>query len=827
MRSLGLVAAAALQIRIDDSCTAADNCRETIAAAIARCRGHGAPCAVWLTGSHYRLRCPAAHRASTTMWRHPAIDVSHTADLTIGGEHGAPPPTVTADYVGEGCAVIAGDGATGLAVRNVVLDAFRLPFTVGEVVSAERGAVRFRLERDGGERPGAYAWDPATYPWLLVADASQAVPRGQRATRELHELGIANYTSERPDGTGVVTLRFAAPAAAPRYAALKPGTRIFLKHFSNLPSWGVYLIRSQGLSIEGVSLLSVSGMGYRCDFCASNAGAPSVTIRRSSIGLAPGTQRPMSITADAVHFMHTSGKIVLEDSSFEAQGDDGFNVHGNFVVVGRRVNSSAAQYVDETGPGWVTALPSLLVGDTVAFYSRGTLAPLGHAVIASADADTVVFDRPIPKAVLLWDMFISLDRVASLEMTGCTFANSNARGVVLSAVNATLRNNTFANLTCSAVTVTEGGCGAEAGDYTEGPLSSNVVLSDNVFHATTSVYRRMKGPGTPPWGGINNAAAVQVSGCHPIGTCGVSGGLPAPTAPVAALPANAARAIQIVPFQVPQPAVVTHLKYQAEGAGLSRVQMAVYSSSYRNSNGTIVPCDHPTSRVALALSGWGEAADGWHSAELQSPVELAAGPYFVALWYAGGPWRARVTPGTHRWWQRTEPGLPPNMAQNWSAWTDVQSHAVPVAAEWKARGGWCDAGGTLPPPIVAHVGDGGRGRITERGDYVQGRQWFSRLAIEHNRFTSPVAGMSGFVNVGGVVRSASRLGREGGVVCSSAGAAGWTVRFQQQFCPPRASPCWRRRRLGHLLLHRRARRGQRMHGGAEGWVYAGAQLHLL
>ena len=91
------------------------------------------------------------------------------------------------------------------------------------------------------------------------------------------------------------------------------------------------------------------------------------------------------------------------------------------------------------------------------------------------------------------------------------------------------------------------------------------------------------------------------------------------------------------------------------------------------------------------------------------------------------------------------------MAQNWSAWTKDESHAVPIVAEWKADGGWCDVGGTLPPPLVAHSGDSGQGRITESGQYVQSRQWMSRLTIEHNQFTSPADAMTGFINVGGVV----------------------------------------------------------------------------
>lgn len=113
----------------------------------------------------------------------------------------------------------------------------------------------------------------------------------------------------------------------------------------------------------------------------------------------------MSITADAVHFMHTSGKVVVADSSFGGQGDDGFNLHGNFIVLGRRINATTSEYVDETGPGWITATPTFIVGDTVEFYSRKTLAPLGRGLVAEATGKVVRFEAPIPEGTYYFSLF--------------------------------------------------------------------------------------------------------------------------------------------------------------------------------------------------------------------------------------------------------------------------------------------------------------------------------------------------------------------------------------------------------------------------------------
>lgn len=101
--------------------------------------------------------------------------------------------------------------------------------------------------------------------------------------------------------------------------ALVPGTRVFMKHFANMPAWGAYGWAVQGhFILKGISLWACGGMGLRCDFCEG-----LFRIESSSVGRRPGTVRPLSITADASHAMHHSGAIELINSSFQYQGDDG------------------------------------------------------------------------------------------------------------------------------------------------------------------------------------------------------------------------------------------------------------------------------------------------------------------------------------------------------------------------------------------------------------------------------------------------------------------------------------------------------------------------
>ena len=56
-------------------------------------------------------------------------------------------------------------------------------------------------------------------------------------------------------------------------------------------------------------------------------------ILNSQIVLPKHTQRVISTTADATHFVNCKGDILIENCRFENMLDDGTNVHGTYVEV--------------------------------------------------------------------------------------------------------------------------------------------------------------------------------------------------------------------------------------------------------------------------------------------------------------------------------------------------------------------------------------------------------------------------------------------------------------------------------------------------------------
>jgi hypothetical protein len=58
-----------------------------------------------------------------------------------------------------------------------------------------------------------------------------------------------------------------------------------------------------------------------------------ITLKNVVIDVKEGSGRVVSAVADATHFVHCTGEILMEDCSFFNMVDDATNVHGNYTIV--------------------------------------------------------------------------------------------------------------------------------------------------------------------------------------------------------------------------------------------------------------------------------------------------------------------------------------------------------------------------------------------------------------------------------------------------------------------------------------------------------------
>ena len=133
---------------------------------------------------------------------------------------------------------------------------------------------------------------------------------------------------------------------------------------------------------------------------------------------------PMSLNADALHFSNTRGGVVsVQNSRFEAQGDDGINMPTRYQDISV-FNTDRTAFM----PGKLGFVPDLLHGDTLQFFSRHNLASLGFAVVDYVGAQYVQLVSEIPAAVGIFDLFTNAHAHAdSTIIANCTFKNNRAR----------------------------------------------------------------------------------------------------------------------------------------------------------------------------------------------------------------------------------------------------------------------------------------------------------------------------------------------------------------------------------------------------------------
>ena len=465
-----LFALCASSVLIPSTCSSSLSCTSAINAAIAACGG--APCSVSLEAGRYLLE--GAEYG-------PRITINNARGLTISG-------------VGDGTVLISNisnvfsmSASSDVTFASFAVDSERLPFTYGQVTAtnATHSTVTF-------DATGAYRIELARHPWLARAQGVISYdPVKQRFAK-----GSDIYALDAP-----IPITFTSPAGAA--ARLDIATALILNDWVVIRhqtyAYNAFSVsRSTNTAWRNVTLWSVAGMGILTDQCSG--------IDIESLRIEKRDGRPMSITADGVHFSNTrGGAIALRHCLLEGQGDDGLNAPTLFqYIISLGATSFQVGGRDTTG----AAAPLFAAGDTVNFFSRTTMLPRGTAVVASIGANnTVELTSPLPPGVAVYDSVNDAGQyAATLEVTDCVFRNNRARGALLKQSNVLCARNVFEGMTLSAAKTETDSC-----YWQEGHPVANWSFTDNRIAEVNL------------WGGladivIDNDVAVFKSGV-PTTTC--------------------------------------------------------------------------------------------------------------------------------------------------------------------------------------------------------------------------------------------------------------------------------------------------------------------
>jgi hypothetical protein len=184
--------------------------------------------------------------------------------------------------------------------------------------------------------------------------------------------------------------------------------------------------------------------------------------------------RLLSTSADGVHIADSSGDIIIENSTFAYQGDDGINIHGAFGNFDREPDQSIhwkAGGESTWAPyGWVPNTDIIgFFGSKVDFLGTTTLTSLSHPKIRLS----INLKKNAPPSAT---ELVDLSRAgARFVLRNNQFLFSRPRGILLETSLGMVENNSFIGQTGHGIVV-----GVWPGG--EGPGVQNVIFRGNHFN---------------------------------------------------------------------------------------------------------------------------------------------------------------------------------------------------------------------------------------------------------------------------------------------------------------------------------------------------------
>ena len=244
------------------------------------------------------------------------------------------------------------------------------------------------------------------------------------------------------------------------------------------------LFDCDGFNLVDVKLYNCCGMGVIAQ------SSKDIELLRMDVEPTPGSDRVISISADATHFVNCKGYIRMIDCIFRGQKDDATNVHGWYMAVDKalakdklllRWRNDAQFGIEFIKPGMTL---ELVDNQNMETYSKARVKAVNHI---NSEYTEVILDRELPDRVKPGDVVAEDDGYPDVLISGCYIGNNRARGLLIgSRGKVVIEKNTFHSPGTAILFEGDGRYWYEQSGVRD------VVIRDNVFD--NCMY------GSPSWG---------------------------------------------------------------------------------------------------------------------------------------------------------------------------------------------------------------------------------------------------------------------------------------------------------------------------------------
>lgn len=366
-----------------------------------------------------------------------------------------------------------------VTLEDVRIDFARPLFSEAKIVRFERGKTVVSVDRAAFPyevRDGRLFFTGENYPAqeIQVANAFRAGTRG-----------IVPNTGDVACGNAAVELADGALALSRDFSKVGDGVAVgdtltLRTYWRPAPACVVY--RAKDATLRDVVIHSAFGMGLLAQRSenVTFTGTRGAAAKTSGVFPREGSGRAASVAADATHFSNVRGKVVVENSFFEAMLDDAVNVHSTCLEIREIIASDTlkCRYRHPQSIGFEVFLP----GENLRFIRGATLENGAVAKVKSARRISptevlIQLEERIPAGTRVGDAVENADFQPEVVFRGNDVRNNRARGALFNTPKKTLvENNAFRGVAGAAILIA-----GDAQGWFESGACEDVLVRNNLF----------------------------------------------------------------------------------------------------------------------------------------------------------------------------------------------------------------------------------------------------------------------------------------------------------------------------------------------------------
>jgi hypothetical protein len=217
----------------------------------------------------------------------------------------------------------------------------------------------------------------------------------------------------------------------------------------NRTSPAIHLLNSKDFRIENVTIHHAGGMGFIAER------SENVTMENFQVRLPENSERMVTTTADATHFVNCKGLLSFNNCFFENMLDDATNVHGIYTRVSGMVDDHTIGLTRVHGQqlGFLFATP----GDSIRLSGMTSLKPYASREVKSvnylnAEYMELTFTEAIDQVLQANSVADNLTWQANMHMKNTTVRRNRARTMLISTGGDVLvEDNLFQSCTFTSI----------------------------------------------------------------------------------------------------------------------------------------------------------------------------------------------------------------------------------------------------------------------------------------------------------------------------------------------------------------------------------------